>query len=130
VPPQGCGALLGAEREISEGVREAREAQHLVEVVARVRRRDEAPARAQHTRQLAEGAVEIGHVVEHPRGDRNVERPVLEGQLPNVPDLRVDAACTRELDHALRLVDGDDLDPELVLHSLGQLALPAADLEH
>ena len=70
-------------------------------------------------------------MVEHPRGDDGVEALVLERQLLHVADLCIgDAAGSHELDHPLRLVDERDGRSQLALHPFGELALPAADLEH
>jgi len=49
---------------------------------------------------------------------------------PDIADSCVDAARTRQLDHARRLVESDDLGAELGLHTLRKLTLAAADLEN
>jgi len=67
-------------------------------------------------------------VVEHPPGEDAVELPVAEGEALDVGDLRVDAARTRELDHARRDVDRLHLGPG-PHEPLRQLAGPAADVE-
>jgi len=73
--------------------------------------------------------VEVRHVVEHPRGDDEVERPVGERQVLDVGDARVDSAVAREPYHPRREIDCDDLRPGLARDPLRQLAPTAADLE-
>ena len=119
--------VLAAERQVPP--LEADQVEHLREVGRVVRDGNEPPAVAHDPRQLAQGHVEIGHVVQHPRGHRDVERAILERQLLDVADPGVDSAATRELDHALRPVERDQLEVELRDEPLGQLALAAADLE-
>ena len=128
---------MGRERCLAVVVAEGEPAGHLtteqvpqlVHVGRAERRSDKAPAGSEDARQLAHAEIEIGHVVEHPvRGD-TVERVVLERQLLHVGDLRVDPAGARQLDHALRDVDRDDLRAELALDALGELAHAAADVE-
>ena len=67
---------------------------------------------------------------EHPGGDRDVERAVLERERLDVADARVDSTFSAQLDHSRRLVERDDLDTELRLDSRGELTFAAADLEH
>src|SRR5579872_6622252 len=43
---------------------------------------------------------------------------------------RVDASLARELDHPRREVDRDDVEPVLAVEPVGELAEPAADVEH
>ena len=102
----------------------------LAMVVAPVRDRDEAAAGPQHARELRERRVDVGHVEQHPGRERAVELPVLERQLPDVADDRVDAARPRQLDHPLRLVDADDDRVALARDPLGDVPAAAADLEH
>ena len=67
---------------------------------------------------------------EHPGGDRDVERAVLERERLDVADARVDSTFSAQLDHPRRLVERDDLDTELRLYSRRELTFAAADLEH
>ena len=66
---------------------------------------------------------------QHPRSDGAVEAAVRKSKVLHVPDLRFDAARSGELDHPLRLVDGDDRGVQLPAHPLRELALAAPDLE-
>ena len=56
----------------------------LTQVARGVVAADEAAVRGQHPRQLADRPRPVGHVVEHPVGDGDVERPVGERQLLDV----------------------------------------------
>src|SRR6266511_5699264 len=98
-------------------------------MVDRVGRCDEPAARPQDARELGECPIEVGDVIEHPRRDGDVELLVLERQVLDVAEPRVDPLSALDLDHSLRLVDADQLRAELTDDSLGHLALPAADLE-
>ena len=69
-------------------------------------------------------------MVEHPGGNGDVELAVLERQLLDVRDARVDASLAREVDHVRRQVDGDDLGAGVARDPLRELAPAAADLEH
>ena len=86
-----------------------------MQALGRVRHRHEPAAGTKHPRQLGEATVEVGDVVEHPGGERAVERRVLEWKVLHVSDACVDAAAPRQLDHPLGLVDRDHLGAELVL---------------
>ena len=108
---RGCSAPFSrAEGQLSRALDVPTEAaSSSSQVVARVRGRDEAPAGPQDARELARAPVEVGDVVEHPGRDDAVERRVLEREILDVADPRVDAALTRELDHPRREVDRDDI---------------------
>ena len=68
------------------------------------------------TRAISRSAsCEIRDVVKHPRRDYHVERAVGERQTPATsPSVGVDPARARQRDHALRLVDRDDLGAERI----------------
>ena len=67
---------------------------------------------------------------QHPRRDDEVELTVRERQLLRIADACVHASRAGKLDHPLRDVDRDDLDAELRLHPLADLAWTGPDLEH
>src|SRR4051812_47362302 len=90
---------------------------------------DELLVRTQHSPQLGEPEVEVRYVVEHPGGDRDVERGVVERKPLDVADARVDAAAARKLDHPRREVDELHARAQIARDALCQLARPAADLE-
>lgn len=90
---------------------------------------DENATRSENARELRETPVEIGDVVEHEVRDGRVEARSREGQLLDVADARVDSSRRRQLGHARRLVDRDDLDPGSD-EGLGKLASAAAHLDH
>ena len=69
-------------------------------------------------------------MIEHPRGQHAVEDSVPERQVLHVADDRLHPTLTRQLDHPLRLVDGDHARAELMLDLLGELTLAGPDLEH
>ena len=75
-------------------------------------------------------AVELGHVVEHPGRDGDVELAVGEREILHVADASADSLGSLDLHHPLGLVDADELGAQLLHDALGQLALAAADLEH
>ena len=102
----------------------------LTQVIEAVRRRDEPAAGTKDARQLGEPSLEIGDVVEHPVGNDNVERCVLEGQVLHVPLAGVDTALARELDHSWREIDRDNVHTKLDAQPLRELAPATADLEH
>jgi hypothetical protein len=68
-------------------------------------------------------------VVEHPGGDRDVELAVPERKCLNVGDARRDTTFARQLDHARREVDGDDLGSRVPADPFGELAPSAPDLQ-
>ena len=125
--PKVCLPILA--RELERRRAAADEVAQLLEVEARVRRRDECPARTQHARDLRQAAIEVRHVVEHPRRDDDVEGRVRERKRLHVRDARIDPTFRRELDHPRREVDRDDLRPGLARDPLGELAPAAAHLE-
>src|SRR5581483_4826684 len=108
----------------------ADELPELGEVPLAAGRGDEPSVRPQDAAELAERLLEVTDVVQHPGGDRAVEDPAPERQVLGVADDRLDAAPAGELDHPLGLVEGDDPGVELPADPLGQLAVPAADLEY
>jgi len=94
-----------------------------------VGRDDEAAARPQNARKLRERLIEVRHVVEHPGGDRDVELAVAKRKRLNVGDARRDTAFARQLDHARRKVDSDDLGSRVAADPFGELAPAAPDLQ-
>ena len=64
-----------------------------------VRHGDETAAGAKHARELAEAAIDVGEVEEHPRRDHTVERPVLEREARSVSHQGLYATTSGELDH-------------------------------
>src|SRR5581483_10954793 len=119
-------SVLAEEEPLALAEVAADEIPHLLQLTPPVRDRDE---RRRDTRQLAEGAFEIRHVVEHEVRYGRVERVVGERQLLHVGDSGLDAAGARELDHVLGLVGRDDVEPGSG-EALGVLAAAAADLQH
>ena len=123
-------AVLAAEAELVSR-RVAEELPDLTEVVHPERPRNERPTGPQHSTALEDRLLERLDVVEHPPRDHAVEAFVLEGE-------RLDVADPARRLHARRVsstIRGDrstamTLDAELRLHPLGELARPAADLEH
>src|SRR5512133_978925 len=130
VAEQDLFAVVAPEVEPADARRTLCEVPQLLQVVDAVRHGDQQAAGLQDARELGEPAVEVGNVVEHPRCQGDVELAVRERELLDVAHSRVDALRTLFGDHRLRLVDTDDLDPELVLDPRGELPLTAADLEH
>ena len=92
--------------------------------------RDQTAASAQHPRELRNASIQIRHVVEHPRGDRDVELTILERQVLNVGDARIDTALACEGDHVRRQVDRNDIGTGVARDPLGELTPAAADLEN
>ncbi len=101
----------------------------LAEMIRPVGRRNEPSTGSKDARELPQRAVEVFDVEEHPGGDRAIERLVVELEGLRVADTGIDAPRPGELDHALGLVDGNHLGPELARHPLGELSLAAAHLE-
>jgi hypothetical protein len=71
----------------------------LREVPRAVRHGDQPASGTQDSEELGNGAVDVGHVIEHPGGNGRVERTVLERQRLDVAHDRLDASSARELDH-------------------------------
>ena len=101
----------------------------LAEMITPVRRRHELSAGSKNVGELLERTIEVRDMEEHPRRDRAIERSVAEIQPLHVAEPRVDSARRGDLDHALGLIQGDDLGAELAGHPLGELTFPAPDLE-
>jgi hypothetical protein len=95
--PERLVGVLGGEAELAPQVRD--ELAQTVPVVVAVRDGDETAARPKHPGELADAQLDVGHVVEHPGGDRAVERLVLERQLLHVADDRVDPPRAGQLHH-------------------------------
>src|SRR6266536_2471088 len=117
-------AVLASELRFAVQPRHAGEIGQLAEVLRRIGDGDEPAAGRQHSRKLAQRAVDVGHVVEHPCGDRHVELALRERKLLHVADSRVQTLAALVLDHPLRLVDPHELGAELVHDPLGELASP------
>jgi hypothetical protein len=124
---EDLGAVVGVKRRRAAHSREVRQ---LLEVIEPVRDCDEPAAAHEHTRELGHAAIEVRHVVEHPVRDRDVERLVVERQVLDRADARLDAAGTRELDHPRRDVDRHELGTGPRHHRRRELAPAAAHLEH
>ena len=127
VPAQARFAILGAERALAVN---ADQRLQLLAVPLRVRDCDEPASAAKYAGDLRQSPLEVGNVVEHPRGDDAVEGLVLERQILHVTDAGVDAASACQLDHALGLVDGNDLRTGRACDPLGCLSAAGADLEN
>ncbi len=99
MPREQLLAVVAAERALGLRAIRAQLAQ-LMQMIEVVRHRDEVTAGPEHPRELAERSIDVGHVVEHPRGHGAVEGRIGERQSLDVSELCVDAPIAGQLDHA------------------------------
>ncbi len=87
-------------------------------------------SRLENASELAEPAVDVVYVVEHPRGDHGVEGVVGERQGLHVSDACVETARSGKLHHPLGLVDERDVAAKPIAQARGKPTVAATDLEH
>ncbi len=100
-------STFGAE-PARRGAALADELPELAEVSLAARGSDQPAVGTKDPAQLAERLLEVLDVVEHPRRNSAIEDPVVKRQILRIGDNRFHSTRSRQLDHALRLVDGHD----------------------
>jgi hypothetical protein len=101
----------------------------LCELTHTVRCRNEPTARAQDARQFRESAVNVRHVIQHEVRSRGLKDPGIERKLLNVADPRIHPTRDCQLNHPRRLIERDDLDPD-IQQPLSKLAAATANLDY
>jgi hypothetical protein len=96
-------SVFGAKRALKSPVK-ANQLTQFVEMIASVRYRDQPAPVTERPVQLTYCLIDVGNVVEHPRGDRCIERSILERKCLDVGLLRGDAFVRCESNHRQRKV--------------------------